>query len=48
MLLGAIFLKGFQEAIGSAVFLVGLYLALNLVTIAVAVHQVFLHPIVIT
>jgi hypothetical protein len=34
-LLGAIFLKGFKEAIGIAVFLVAIYLALNLVVVSV-------------
>src|ERR1700687_1564093 len=34
-ILGAIFLKGFKEAIGIAVVLVGLYLALNIVVTAV-------------
>ncbi|GAP98745.1 hypothetical protein [Leptolyngbya sp. NIES-2104] len=40
-LLGAVFLRGFQEAIGIAVFLVGAYLLLNLVTISVGTVQVF-------
>ena len=35
-LLGAVFLQGFTEAIGVAVALVGVYLALNVVVIAVA------------
>lgn len=39
-LLGAVFLKGFQEAIGIAVFLVSTYLFLNLITIAVGAFQV--------
>jgi hypothetical protein len=43
-ILGAIFLKGFKEAIGVAVALVVLYLALNTVITAVALYQVFLHP----
>ncbi len=43
-LLGAIFLKGFREAIGVAVVLVGLYLALNLVVTAFALWQIWLHP----
>ena len=33
-LLGAVFLKGFTEAIGVAVVLVGVYLALNVVVVA--------------
>ncbi|WP_239004087.1 amino acid transporter [Nocardia panacis] len=40
-LLAAIFLKGFAEAIGVAVTLVGSYLALNLVVAVVGLYQVF-------
>jgi hypothetical protein len=47
-LLGAVFLKGFQEAIGLAVFLVGSYLLLNLVTIGVGGYQILQNPGVIT
>jgi hypothetical protein len=43
-ILGAIFLKGFKEAIGVAVALVAFYLALNLVVTSVGIWQVFLHP----
>jgi hypothetical protein len=43
-LLGAVFLKGFREAIGIAVLLVGLYLSLNLVVVAVGIYEIFLHP----
>ncbi|MER6789391.1 amino acid transporter [Streptomyces sp. NPDC000658] len=39
-LLGAVFLKGFLEAIGVAVVLVGVYLALNVVVVAVGVWHV--------
>ncbi|PZV07754.1 MAG: amino acid transporter [Leptolyngbya sp.] len=42
--LAAVFLKGFREAIGIAVFLVAVYLLLNLVTIAVGGYQIFIHP----
>jgi len=42
--LGIIFLKGFKEAIGIAVVLVGVYLALNAVVTAVALAAVFHHP----
>jgi hypothetical protein len=43
-ILGAIFLKGFKEAIGVAVVLVALYLALNAVVTAVALQEVLRHP----
>jgi hypothetical protein len=43
-ILGAIFLKGFKEAIGVAVVLVALYLVLSLVITAVALWQIVLHP----
>lgn len=43
-LLGAVFLKGFQEAIGIAVFLVGIYLFLNLIVIGVGINQIVSHP----
>jgi len=42
-ILGAIFLKGFKEAIGVAVVLVAAYLALNVVVTAVALYQVAIH-----
>lgn len=44
LLLGGVFLKGFREAIGIAVFLVGIYLFLNLITIGFGVQQIFAHP----
>ena len=43
-ILGAIFLKGFREAINVAVVLVASYLALNLVVTAVAIREVLRHP----
>jgi hypothetical protein len=43
-ILGAIFLKGFKEAIGIAVALVALYLALNAVVTVVAIRHVLLQP----
>ncbi|MBC8076178.1 MAG: amino acid transporter, partial [Chloroflexales bacterium] len=46
-LLGAVFLKGFKEAIGIAVVLVILYLLLNLVVISVAFYQIATHPVVV-
>jgi len=42
--LGAIFIKGFREAIGFAVVIVAVYLALNVVVIGVGVREVLLHP----
>jgi hypothetical protein len=46
-LLGAVFLKGFQEAIGLAVFLVFIYLLLNLIVVAVAGTQILQNPSVL-
>ncbi|KAA2256928.1 amino acid transporter [Solihabitans fulvus] len=43
-LLGVVFLKGFTEAIGIAVGLVGVYLALNVVVVFVAVRHVIAAP----
>jgi hypothetical protein len=43
-LLGAVFLKGFREAIGIAVVLVAIYLSLNLVVMAVGLQHVITHP----
>ncbi len=43
-LLGAVFLKGFREAIGIAVFLVGIYLLLNLLVIGTGLYEIFTHP----
>src|SRR5215212_7891373 len=43
-LLGAVFLKGFKEAIGIAVGLVSVYLALNLIVVADALYHVVMHP----
>ncbi|MGI5240891.1 amino acid transporter [Dactylosporangium sp. CA-139066] len=43
-LLGAVFLKGFTEAIGIAVGLVGVYLALNAVVVADGLWRVVSHP----
>ncbi|PNE40552.1 APC family permease [Streptomyces noursei] len=47
-LLGAVFLKGFLEAIGVAVALVGLYLALNVVVVVAALWHVLSAPHVVT
>lgn len=43
-ILGAIFLKGFKEAIKIAVVLVGVYLALNLIVSVVGIVHVLEHP----
>src|SRR5919202_389292 len=43
-ILGAIFLKGFKEAIGVAVALVGAYLTLNLVVIGRGLYEIATHP----
>jgi len=44
-LLGAVFLKGFKEAIGIAVGLVGAYLLLNVVVVGRGLYELFvLHP----
>jgi hypothetical protein len=45
--LGAVFLRGFKEAIGIAVVLVVIYLTLNVVVIAVSIVQIAAHPHVI-
>jgi amino acid permease len=42
--LGAVFLKGFREAIGFAVLIVALYLGLNVVLLAILGAGVFRHP----
>jgi hypothetical protein len=42
--LGAMFLKGFHEAIGLAVAIVGTYLGLNAIVLAVAFREVLRHP----
>jgi hypothetical protein len=43
-LLGAIFLKGFKEAIGIAVILVGVYLMLNVVVVGRGFYELATHP----
>lgn len=44
VVLGAVFLKGFKEAIGIAVFLVALYLTLNLVIVCTGFYEVAIAP----
>ncbi len=45
--LAGIFLKGFKEAIGIAVFLVIIYLFLNLVVVVVGAYEIATHPSVL-
>jgi hypothetical protein len=47
-LLGGVFLKGFTEAIGLAVLLVGVYLLLNGVVVSVGLYHVMTQPPVIS
>ncbi len=42
--LGAVFLKGFKEAIGIAVILVAVYLFLNVIVISIGMYEVLTHP----
>ncbi|MBO0720711.1 MAG: amino acid transporter, partial [Blastocatellia bacterium] len=44
IILGAIFLKGFKEAIGLAVILVAVYLFLNLIIISTGFYEIVTHP----
>jgi hypothetical protein len=44
VVLGAVFLKGFKEAIGVAVSIVGVYLLVNLVVVVRGLYQIFSHP----
>jgi hypothetical protein len=44
--LGAIFLRGFKEAIGIAVFLVVIFIGLNLTVIVRGFYEIFTHPTV--
>ena len=43
-LLGAVFLKGFKEALWIAVLFVGTYLFLNAILLAVSFYHVWIHP----
>jgi hypothetical protein len=43
-LLGAVFLRGFREAIGIAVVLVGVYLVLNFIVVSVGLERILTHP----
>jgi len=44
VVLGAIFLRGFREAIALAIGLVGLYLALNVIVVGYGLQEIFRHP----
>lgn len=46
-LLGAVFLRGFKEAIGVAVVLVGVYLGLNVVVVVTTIFEAFTHPVAV-
>jgi hypothetical protein len=46
--LGGIFLKGFKEAIGLAVFLVWSYLLLNLLVIVIGLHEIAKRPAILS
>ena len=48
VVLGAVFLKGFKEAIGVAVVVVGAYLLLNLVVVAVGIYESVANPRYVT
>ncbi|GAA0995910.1 hypothetical protein JOE66_001638 [Subtercola frigoramans] len=47
-LLGAVFIRGFKEAIGIATVLVAVYLVLNLVVVVVSIAHVFENTVVIS
>jgi len=47
IVLGAVFLKGFREAIGIAVGLVAIYLVLNVVVVAVSLVHIWQHPVIV-
>src|SRR5919199_3790864 len=48
VLLGAVFLKGFREAIGIAVVVVSAYLLLNLLVVTVCLYEMVISPIYFT
>jgi hypothetical protein len=43
-ILGAVFLKGFKEAIGLAVLLVSVYLLMNVVVVGFGIYELITHP----
>src|SRR6478736_2743156 len=46
-LLAAVFLRGFKEAIGVAVAIVGIYLGLNVVVVITTIFEVLQHPVAV-
>lgn len=48
ILLGAVFLKGFREAVQIAVFLVATYLLLNLIVLSVSLSEIWHHSYLLT
>ena len=48
VILGSVFLRGFQEAITLAVGIVIIYMVLNVVVIAASIHAIWLNPELIT
>ena len=46
-LLAAVFLRGFKEAIGVAVVLVGIYLGLNVVVVVATIFETLTHPVAV-
>jgi hypothetical protein len=44
LFLGAVFLRGFNEAIGIAVVIVAVYLSLNIVIISTGFYEIYTHP----
>jgi hypothetical protein len=46
--LGSIFLRGFKEAIGIAVFLVAIYLLMNLIVLVTGFYEIITHPTVLS
>jgi len=48
LVLGLVFLKGFKEAIGIAVFLVTVYLLLNLIVIVTGFYEIVIRPELLT
>ena len=44
-LLGMVFFKGFKEAIGIAVVLVGIYLLLNVIVVGFGIFEIVTHPL---